>query len=339
MQILNSLLFIMIFFPAVYSMERAYDQFDGSSVWGQLAHNIPLNRNDRLRFFQQDCLRIGANLPLPVPHHQINDHTVRIATYNVHYWTDPFQRPNFDNILAVIQRINADILILQEVSWGVSRFNNRTTEQIKEAFRGLGYRHFFFGQAAHFHQAPFGNVIISKYPFVRVPRSTVFQHLPVNNERRCLLHGVISLPHNHEISVYGTHLDVHDATGVVRRNQIQECIDLMNHDERANVLIAADFNEVREQDYEHHVWDLLRRDNLRRNDPTPTNVARLLTEAQFVDCFRAIGIPSPRFTVWNGTIVDFIYLKRYTWVLPLIGCYAYYDAASDHIPIIFDVAV
>ena len=263
MQILTSLLFIMILFPAVYSMETAYDQFYGSSVWRQLANNIPLYRNDRLGFFQQDCARIGANLP--VPHHEINDQTVRIATYNVHYWTDPFQRPNFDNILAVIQRINADILILQEVNWGVSRFNNRTTEQIKEAFRELGYRHFFFGQAAHYHQAPFGNVIISKYPFVRVPRSTVFQHLPVNNERRCLLHAVIRLPHNHEISVYGTHLDVHDVRGVVRRNQIQECIGLMNQDERANVLLAADFNEVREQDYEHRVWDLLRTDNLRRN--------------------------------------------------------------------------
>jgi len=40
--------------------------------------------------------------------------SVRLATYNIHYWTDVFQSPNVQNILNVIKNIDADILALQE---------------------------------------------------------------------------------------------------------------------------------------------------------------------------------------------------------------------------------
>jgi endonuclease/exonuclease/phosphatase family metal-dependent hydrolase len=42
------------------------------------------------------------------------ENTIRLATYNIHYWTDSYQIPNVESILYVMKQLNADILALQE---------------------------------------------------------------------------------------------------------------------------------------------------------------------------------------------------------------------------------
>ena len=40
--------------------------------------------------------------------------TIRLATYNIHYWTDSFQTPNVNDLLTMIGALDIDILALQE---------------------------------------------------------------------------------------------------------------------------------------------------------------------------------------------------------------------------------
>lgn len=357
------------FFATIYPMQLPQQIHSPSSVLHDLVRdyhlrgNVNMDRNEKLRLFVNDCnASVGQNDR--IPQHQANDESIRIVTYNVHYWTDPFGRPNFDAICRVIEQVNADVLILQEVSWGPTAHNQqRTRDQIKQAFTRLGYEYFLFGQAANLFGAPFGNVIISKYPFFKIEQATIFQERPANiAENRSFVKVSIDLPNNKSMTVYGTHLDVFDETGAWRENQTNQLIQHINDfqqneprefDENRNgyienVLIAADFNEPRAVDYRAFAleggmrpWNLIIVENRARTgvQDMPTAVARLLAEAHFQDCFTRAQYPRwPLFTVWSGTAVDFIYLAQ-TWRLPIIGCYMYYNAASDHLPIIMDVDV
>ena len=48
-----------------------------------------------------------------------NNKKLRIATYNIHYWTDVFENNRMKNIIKDIEYINADFVFLQEVIFGV----------------------------------------------------------------------------------------------------------------------------------------------------------------------------------------------------------------------------
>jgi endonuclease/exonuclease/phosphatase family metal-dependent hydrolase len=59
----------------------------------------------------------GVNFPVVAAHgltYSKPKHTIRLATYNVHYWSDPYQNHNIDNILSTIHELGADILAIQE---------------------------------------------------------------------------------------------------------------------------------------------------------------------------------------------------------------------------------
>src|SRR6185312_4684397 len=61
----------------------------------------------------------------------IKDHlNCRIATYNIHYWTDLNDNPSFDRIFDDIKAIDADILCLQEVSFDITKYNHYTHNQL-----------------------------------------------------------------------------------------------------------------------------------------------------------------------------------------------------------------
>jgi len=306
-----------------------------SSIWSDLSSNKSLTRRDKLNHFVQDCKKFAQTYNKLIPDLKKNENTIRIASYNVHYWTDPFDdKDNQKEILEVIKAINADVIILQEVA-----LDNKETF---DYFSKEEYQYQFFAKAADFYGG-FGNLLLSKHPFQENSAKQIL-FKDENKEKRTIAHAVISLPGKNKISVYGTHLDVFDETGKVRAKQIKQLIEIITDDKNENILIAADFNETREKDYNYtinnkKVWDLVVADNKKRGvDPTPVEVARQLTEAGFQDCFTHYGIIGPRFTVWSGTIVDFIYLGK-NWNLPVIGCYTYYDAASDHLPIIMDVSL
>jgi endonuclease/exonuclease/phosphatase family metal-dependent hydrolase len=310
-----------------------------SSVWTTMQQGKKPTKDDKINLFKQDCQKL-ASLNKIIPKKDLS--LVRVATYNVHYWTEPTgTESNFDEIVNAIKMIDADIIILQEVNWGASTFNPMGVQLIKQSFEKLGYKYQFFGVASeNIYNAPFGNLLLSKYPMQQNYTSIFDANETSHGEKRCFVHTLISLPNNKQLSVYGTHLDVFDTTGAVRSAQIEELIKQADQDSCTNVLIAADFNEVRVRDYTKRpsMLKLLIQDNKTRNEPTPTAVAEKL--AGFSDCFTYAHVSVPTFTVWNGTTIDFIYLRGGgTWDLPIVGCYVYISAASDHLPVIMDVSV
>lgn len=312
-----------------------YQPQQNATLWESRAQGHAVERRDMIKSFINDCVcYAGDNNAIPV--HQKNNQSVRIATYNVHEWLDPYGAKNFDGIVTAIKQVQADVMILQEVAL----FNKAT---INDALHDAGYHYTAFVTTINSAKRPCGNMIISKYPFTQKPVVKTFNaDYHAGRERRGFIKTDIALPNNNTITLYGTHLDVWDASECKRTHEAAELVSTSAH-VSGNVLIGADFNAVRPQDYQYQVkgkkvWDLLNANHMQRTGiPVPTTALAQLEQADYIDSFTRAGAPNPRFTVWSGTAVDFLYLNK-QWQLPVLGSYVYYSAASDHLPVIMDVA-
>ncbi len=132
-----------------------------SAIWKNLAQSKKLDRQQKLKIFVDDVEKFQTENEKITPHFP-SPQIIRIMTYNVHYWTDPFEQPNFDNILKTIARINPDIVLLQEVSLGKTEFNQRDENEIINRFRKMDYIYGgrnTFCKAASLYGAPFGNML------------------------------------------------------------------------------------------------------------------------------------------------------------------------------------
>ncbi len=348
-----------------------------ASMWPRVKAGENLTANDKRAEFIKNC----QNLAIHNITEAKNPNVARIISYNVHAWANPFFKFSKDispklseiceneginasskvtPVFDVIDRLNADILILQEVASDKDHETGelREFEDYKKILKALGYTHGlemntpinelkFFGnmnkRLDHPQYGPFGNWIVSKYPFVENPVVTRFkaqcltqQPDPEDCEARCFVHAKIALPNGQTLSVYATHLDVFDPSERVRFEQIKELMAVVSHDESDQILIAGDLNSVRHDDYTPAHWELIVQENTKRNHPTPTMVLDYLKDANFVDCFTQQGLSGPSFTTWSGTTIDFIFLKNSTWTLP-INCFVDFNSASDHLPVGMDI--
>ncbi|MCX5922328.1 MAG: endonuclease/exonuclease/phosphatase family protein [Candidatus Dependentiae bacterium] len=314
-----------------------------ASMWEAITKGYCMPRHMMIESFVEDCEKL-AHKNNDIPKHVKNDTTVRIATYNVHSWYDAYNKRNFGNIMQVIEDINADILVLQEVSvfdWS----------RIEKSFKRLGYICTWsgFAKAADHGGHPFGNMIVSKYPLTKKPVIKTFDaDKKCQGEQRCYVNVTAKLPQNKQVTLYGTHFDVYDETENRRELEVKELVDTIVQQPGA-CMIAADCNAVRSRDYQwtipHNtfgnakVWDLLNASNQQRTGmETQTKALATLENNEFQDCFTKNKQQCPKFTVWSGTAVDFMYLDK-KWDLPIAGCHTYYSSASDHLPVIMDVKV
>ncbi|MCL4361709.1 endonuclease/exonuclease/phosphatase family protein [Candidatus Dependentiae bacterium] len=240
----------------------------------------------------------------------------RIVTYNVHYWKNPHDnKTTILEMLEIIKNLNPDIVILQEVSpipgFGmIGHFAHSIAMKLLE--EKVKVPNFAFCNTLGRGQW-FGNVIASRTPFGNV-EAFGFKAQLDSEENRCYIVAHTQMPNNKELNIYGTHLEVSDKTGEFREKQIKEIFDhAVTKLKNKNFLIAADFNATRE-----------------------SSTIQLLQKNGFRDCFSYLGWQNPTLTNWTGKEIDFIFLSP-TWNLPLAGCYVYYDASSDHLPIIMDI--
>lgn len=298
-----------------------------------------LNDETIIDSFIQDCARDEVhNAFIPEKTAAI----ARIATYNVHFWTDPFKKTNYEEIIKTIKTINADILLLQEVEL----FENK---KIEEELRTMGYVYQPFMPMDQIGKNRFGNMILSKYPLMRPPFQHIYESSKDKEEKRNFINVIIQLPDTNTLSIYGTHLNVRDETGAIRLQEAAELMEFVKKDTTKNILLAGDWNAVRPKDYQYkvadtsvwkiHTTEFLQRAGKQKGlNKIPTEALQYIEKNGFKDCFTKAGINGPYYTVWTGTIVDFIFCCK-SWNLPIDGCYIYFSAASDHLPVIMDVKI
>lgn len=313
----------------------------------------------RLDLFVSDTKNAhGENQKIPA--HTKNNTVLRLASYNVHFWTDPKTSVDtIDPIIKVIKAINADVLMLQEVNWGENPgsvslstlVRHKTFKELKNELTAMGYLvdDAAFYRSADHRGAPFGNLILSKYPIAGDGRGQrAYSISALANEKRGIARLTIPVPGGKQLVVITTHLEVNDAAGgdassIIRAKQLTDLLNYVNEPARKadkNIIIAGDMNQVRKQEFSYQVnhqnaWELFER--AQRGGVT-WDVLNPLTDSGFIDSFSKRGWQPPKFTTWNGSTIDFVFLKA-GFEFEVLGSYVYFDAASDHLPIIVDLGL
>ena len=130
---------------------------------------------------------------------------IKVMTFNIQHGRDFIKRDiNLKLMADVIRKENADIIGLNEVRGKGSHVDYQ--EQAKIIADYLGY-HYYFGKAITLPNGPYGNAIISKFPFEKVETIMIPDPLEKNEdvlcyETRCIIKASFSNP---KLTVLVTH--------------------------------------------------------------------------------------------------------------------------------------
>jgi endonuclease/exonuclease/phosphatase family metal-dependent hydrolase len=193
--------------------------------------------------------------------------TLRLATYNIHKSRGLDGRTRVERIARVLEKIDADIIALQEV---VSR-EGESTEDHQAAYLAdrLG-RFYAVGETRKHRGGIYGNVTLSRWDFERVQPIDLTVS---GRERRGALRTDIRV-HHHLLHLFNVHL------GTAQRERRRQAVRLMDADLLRAVDIAGprvilgDFNDwthglvTRTLHAEFHFNDLAASLPKRRNYPS-----------------------------------------------------------------------
>jgi endonuclease/exonuclease/phosphatase family metal-dependent hydrolase len=276
----------------------------------------------------------------------------RIATYNIHYFTDIYEsNNNYENILSDISNINADVIGLQEFILGNKvKINKRVVIDLTEFYDKIeqfGYtKTVLCNSVPSWFKSIYGNIVLVSsnvcvqsddickdisetiHTFDKSTKTVeVSGSHQGTNETRCYIK--IKTSYNGKnIYIYTTHLDV--ASEELRTTQMQYIInDSKKHNGPDDVVfIMGDFNSF---DVEDIATNQIYKDNWESNEfiKDNGNVVALLKKEGFTDCHRSNNM---KMTAWNNTRVDFIFCNKI--ITGDFRAEYLYTANSDHLPVI-----
>ena len=254
------------------------------------------------KVFTDDCIKYAAENS-KIPSKSAN--TLRILTYNIFGLKSALNTPNQTNIFNVIKNINPDVMILQEV-W------ESQIDSVNTSFPDYNT------QAIVIPINKLCNMMLIKKTISNVMTAKLFAECKKNlgKEERGFITATITLENKKILKIYGTHLDVWDTTEQRRIDEITELIDDANQGpekkpEIKKIIITGDFNAVRRKDYDDATWSLVEKGYFdHAHTAIKTSALDNLMAHGFDDCFTHAHCIGPKFTVWTGTVVDFIFIKN-----------------------------
>ncbi|MGQ0561300.1 MAG: endonuclease/exonuclease/phosphatase family protein [Gemmatimonadota bacterium] len=161
---------------------------------------------------------------------------VRVLSYNIHAGKDAQQQPNIPRVAALIDWLDADIVMLQEVDRRTTRAGGADHLAELEQLTGM---HAAFGKSLDYQGGDYGIALLARWPI----DSAVVVPLDVDppqersggsHEPRVGLHAIVRAPFG-PLHVLNTHIDA-SGRGTFRR---QEVIALLARIKRAVPADAA----------------------------------------------------------------------------------------------------
>ncbi|KAJ3323478.1 hypothetical protein HDV06_001755 [Boothiomyces sp. JEL0866] len=193
----------------------------------------------------------------------------RIATFNVHFWKEPFGNDNKKEIVdEIIPEINPDFLALQEIPYCLDSMKQQ------ELASSLNYSEYVFSDISIKSWLDLGNAVFSRYPIIK-------KNVLNLGSFRSAISTTIQIKET-EIVVVGLHLEV--VSEQLRIQQIEKLLEILEPE--SNVVLVGDFNTWRDG-----------------------KVVEKILYAGFESSFDILGSPGPNFTCWTGTAIDFIFVK------------------------------
>jgi len=296
-------------------------------------YTFPLDQTKEIDFSSRLSMKEGfqniCKLNKPLINLSKNHQDYRIATYNVHYWTDIDDRPSIDKIFSDIREINADILCLQEVSFDITKYNPYTHDQLIHQFKNMGYIDYAEVFGSQYLGARYGNLILSKMSITKKDYGPLYKGNTKVRRGYCLA-SFESL----DLIVCCLHLDVFDESGDTRYKQLQNLLEILDISQ-GNLVICGDFNSIRKGDYGLQFFDKIVESDRKRNAITDIKTLEQFEHIKFHSCFDHLKRASPQCTVWSNRTIDFIFIPL-KFNKEITNCEVYYTINSDHFGIFMD---
>ena len=236
---------------------------------------------------------------------------LRVITYNIHKCIGGVDRRyEPDRVAQVLRKLDADVLLLQEVDHGATRSNRDHQYELLGDLVGMRYRTWYPNVDVR-GGGQYGNAILSRYPLIESTNIDVSLRF---KKRRSVLHGVIRVRHDdvdRTVHVYNMHLGL---ARFERRIQLGRFLDShpfahLHHE--TPIVVGGDLNDVYGR-----LGELLRPAGFRGSERRPAT-------------FPAWGPVRPLDAIFVRGNVDFVKLSRCESELA--------RRASDHRPLIAEV--
>ena len=292
---------------------------------------------------------------------------IRICTYNIHYFTDIYEKKNtYNEILSDIQKINADIIILEEaIIGGIIKINSEITIDCTDLYNklnDLGYKKIIVcNNVPSWYNGVYCNLMLINdriltnvakctiekantcekfneyiYSFPKAKSSVVVSGAHQGTkETRCFIYANVNIK-EYNIHIFGTHLDV--GSEDERLFQISNIIEETKkyNNENDYIIIMGDFNT---DDKNKQYMDPEKIQFIQNNRFIKDNgkVIKALLDNNYFNIFSKT--PNIEMTTWNNTIVDFIFIKNgINKPIPEnFNPKIYFTNASDHLPLCVDI--
>lgn len=194
--------------------------------------------------------------------HASPERTARVLVFNMHAGKDAAGIDNLARIAALVDSVDADIVLLQEVDRNTERSGR--VDQPATLARLTGY-HIAFGKSLDYQGGDYGIAILSRWPIT----SDAAVHLPVeprqersggSYEPRIALRAILAAPGG-PLAVVNTHLDA-SGDDRWRRQEIRTVLGLVDslRARGTPTLAGGDFNSVPESAVQRSVRDAGLRD-------------------------------------------------------------------------------
>lgn len=226
----------------------------------------------------------------------------RVATYNIHFYTDISGNQNLDNMINDIKNMDASVIVLEEV-------DKDSPEKVINKLKKIGYKNIIYDldRGNDGHSADTGNLVAAKKGY----RMKHLKTLLIGRGRSAIVAKVKRK--GREVVVIGTHLHHVWNEGHVRRNQAKSLLSYIRKHivpKYKYYLLAGDMNEAIQYD----------------------GIQAFIRSGSLVETFHALGWNAPEMTCWAGTTIDFIFASPALIKLTM-DAYLYHTVQSDHMPV------
>jgi endonuclease/exonuclease/phosphatase family metal-dependent hydrolase len=169
---------------------------------------------------------------------------LRVLSYNIHKCIGGVDRRyEPSRIVEVIQKLDADVVMLQEVDAGVKRSNGDRQAELLGEQLGLKY-HTWFPNVDIRGGGQYGNAILSRYPLIESSNIDLTLRF---KKKRSVLHGVLRVRHDdvdRTVHVFNMHLGL---ARYERKRQLEMFLNShpfshLHHD--TPVVVGGDLNDV-----------------------------------------------------------------------------------------------
>ena len=181
----------------IYSLHLNLNNNPISSILNSLSEGRKLSTLDKKMLFKKDCIEnMFRNKEIATKESSI----LRIISYNVHMWTDLFNKDNVDQVFELlINELDGDILILEECGVNKKKISKDGMSSVGKELERLGYDFHLCGcKDFVIEDELYGNMIIAKKELQAEFGSSLF-----NKESRCYVKALIKNVGPKDLLIYG----------------------------------------------------------------------------------------------------------------------------------------